>query len=159
MSALPSPGGLVRLIITLLVATLVVLWLISTQYPQAGQRISTALAPADRSSPAVANEKTPPRKGALYIWRDERGVTQIRSEPPPGSVEAQVLPFERRIARADGDGAPQDTAAKAPTAQDLGLPLSVYSPEGFEALMQRVEETAKQLEQRNRRVEDLAEQL
>ncbi len=157
MNAAPLFGWLARLLLSLLVAALLVAWLVSTRIPDAAQRTPTALEPGSDDDRAVAgSQPAPPSEGALYIWRDERGVTQIRSEPPPQSVQPQVVPFERKPARSETPGAEAVTEA---TPREPKSPLSVYTPEGMEDLMEQVEETARQLDERNQRLEELSKQL
>jgi len=117
------------------------------------------------------DQRTPPNKehGRMYKWRDARGGIHIATEPPPKNVQAVIIPFVRERA-----GKPADKAAgttKASTKASTGaMPalapllspsalLSVYTPEGFENLLDRVEETARKLHERSSQLESLEKQL
>lgn len=97
--------------------------------------------------------------GRLYRWRDERGAVHFQTDPPPAGVRVDVIPFVRQQPRAAP--APQASAVDtvADIAESLPAALSVYTPEGFDDLMRRVEETAFKLRDRNQYIEALKKQL
>lgn len=115
--------------------------------------------PAETATPA---EETRTETGYLYIWRDKEGV-HIESLPPPEGVQVEVIPFERSVAV----GEPPTDAARAKTASvtDESLPssevnpMSVYTPEGFEELLEHIDRTAGELKAREELLESLQDEL
>lgn len=105
--------------------------------------------------------------GRIYKWRDARGGIHIATEPPPENVQATIIPFVR--ARPAKPAAVATNATKSSTKSSSklmpGVPqspsalLSVYTPEGFENLLDRVEETALKLRERSSQLEALEKQL
>jgi hypothetical protein len=151
--AIKRISSVVRVLLTLVVASLIVTWLVSTRLPRAIQSTQNNAALPESPQPTAT-----PDRGAMYIWRDSRGVTHIESHVPPDSVQAEVIRFERRSKDRDTVASGATTTEAAPGVRPEN-PLSVYTVEGFEALMQQVEEMAQRLEQRNQRVKELSEQL
>lgn len=121
-----------------------------------------------------APKNTAQLQGHMYKWRDSSGSIRYQSDPPPSNVQAQVIPFTRKAAkdRDDGQGQALVVSATSPglsAARPLGAEtdlkgalsgaLSVYTPEGFDALIQRVEEIAVKLHERNQSILSLEKQL
>ena len=134
----------------------------SASNPGAITRIIEARSTQDAGPRSEAPPPVLPARGRLYRWRDASGSFHYQTEPPPAEVRADVIPFVRRQAVA-AQNSPPSPPSPADGAPDLGdaLPaaLSVYTPEGFDDLMQRVEETAVKLRDRDQYLETLADQL
>lgn len=111
--------------------------------------------PRDQGTPAKKEH------GRIYKWRDARGGIHIATEPPPADIQAVIIPFVREhVAR------PTDHVTSAAQVNNKAVPagspsalLSVYTPEGFEDLLERVEETALKLRERNGQLKALEDQL
>ena len=104
----------------------------------------------------------PPRpadNGRLYRWRDPGGAIHFQTDPPPADVQAQVIPFVRRQSVAVPALAPQPVDTAPDILDALPAALSVYTPAGFDELLQQVEETAVKLRDRNEYLETLEKQL
>ena len=105
-------------------------------------------------TPQASAEPGP--QGQLYRWRDKNGAIHIQNIPPPPSVTATRIPFAQSM-QWDTDSVDADhSIALVPAAAN---PLSVYTPEGFGDLMQRLQDTAGALHEKNREFESLKEQL
>ncbi|MCB1743596.1 MAG: DUF4124 domain-containing protein, partial [Gammaproteobacteria bacterium] len=100
-----------------------------------------------------------PSTTTLYRWRDERGVLHYESIPPPDSVSAQALSIKRAagpgsdgMARERATGTPSERPPTGPDRSDdavLRSPWSVYTPDGSQDLMQRIDRTLDMLEERD----------
>jgi hypothetical protein len=106
--------------------------------------------------------ETKTETGYLYIWRDKDGV-HIESVQPPEGVQAELVPFERSVvveqAPAETD-VPHSPAAIDGSLSDPGrTPISVYTPEGFEQLLEHIDRTADQLKAREELLESLQNDL
>jgi len=135
----------------------------SASNPGAITRITDARSTQDAGPRSEAPPPVLPARGRLYRWRDASGSFHYQTEPPPADVRADVIPFVRRQAVAAQNSPPLPLPLPTDDAPDIidALPgaLSVYTPEGFDDLMRRVEETAVKLRDREQYLETLADQL
>jgi hypothetical protein len=132
-----------------------------------------AASPAPGSSPstapgatrAAAGSDAPESAGSrfLYRWRDPAGRVHVTSQAPTGgSAAVERIPFNpdpRRPAGAVVAGGPAGGAPAASRGDPAGAPLSVYTPEGWEALLRQVEDVGGRLDDRRRLLEDLDDHL
>jgi len=97
--------------------------------------------------------------GYLYRWRDANGTIHIQSKPPGPDQQATKITYQKqRIEKVEDQG----KVTTPPASEQHGLlakPLAVYSPEGFEQLLDAVEETASKLQGRNQVLENLNKDL
>ena len=107
-----------------------------------------------RTRPPAAAEH-----GRLYRWRDPGGAIHFQTDPPPADVQAQIIPFVRRQSVALPAVALQPVDTAPDILDALPAALSVYTPAGFDELLQQVEETAVKLRDRNEYLETLEKQL
>ena len=123
--------------------------------------------PAPPSFEQTAEEA--PEIGTMYRWKDANGTLHIESAPPPVGTEVEVIAFtkdastvtEKSLDEADpsaGQAAPTGASA-TPSPTLVRDPLSVYSGDGIDELLQRVDDTAKQLQERKKTFDELKEQL
>ena len=101
----------------------------------------------------------PAEHGRLYRWRDPGGSIHFQTDPPPADVQAQIIPFVRRQSVAQPALAPQPVDSAPDILDALPAALSVYTPAGFDELLQQVEETAVKLRDRNEYLDTLEKQL
>ncbi|MGI9336309.1 MAG: hypothetical protein ACR2RL_24430 [Gammaproteobacteria bacterium] len=114
-------------------------------------------APSGQAAPGE-----PTARVTVHRWVDRNGTVHYETAPPPAGVRSQALVFEGRR-----QPEPTDTVVPGPPAlpapeSDTSLadnPYSVYTPEGFEELMQRVDETVKRLGERRETYEKLKQSL
>lgn len=102
-------------------------------------------------------------QGKLYRWRADDGVIHIESTPPPDEVEYEVITYAVEPPAAAGSrGRPKDQTPAPWQPGDsfpTGSPLAVYSPEGIMALVNRVDEIARRLDERRRLLAELQRQM
>lgn len=119
--------------------------------------------PQRDSTPETAvPAKTTTETGYLYIWRDKDGV-HIESVPPPEGVQVERMPFERSVVIEEPPTATVDPETMAVTDGLLSspdfTPMSIYTPEGFEQLLEHIDKTADELEAREELLESLQDDL
>ncbi len=91
----------------------------------------------------------------VYRWRDARGTVHFETEPPPDGVEAEIIEM-RRPARA----VPIETAEPEPErTAPLEEPFSVYTPDGTDELLRRLDGTLDSLGERERTMRELEKDL
>ena len=122
---------------------------------QAGKALAV---PGDRAREAILPPVTAVH-GQLYRWRDSRGAIHYQTDSPPPGVQADVIRFVREQAIVN-DAAPAPMHGAIPDiVESLPGLLSVYTPDGFDDLIRRVEDTARTLRDRNVEIQKLEEQL
>lgn len=117
---------------------------------------TTAVEPVAPAVRASIPKPAPVRPDRFYRWRDANGHIHYRTTPPPASVMAEEVPFVRR--KPAPEPVPPTRAVPATTPhRDIGLDslLSIYTPEGMAELMNEVERTAKRLDKREQRLDEL----
>ena len=114
---------------------------------------------SDAAEEENATAKT--QTGTLYRWRDADGTVHIESSPPPAGVEFEAITYQGQTGETNADAAPQTTINSSADAQEKRLdpPLSVYTPEGINELMDQVDQTAKQMGERDKLLEVLQDDL
>ena len=104
--------------------------------------------------------------GRLYRWRDANGTLHLESNPPSDGSPYETITYTKPIpeeseeATDTGHEQPQKMPEDIPAAQELlDNPLKVYTPEGFDQLLEQVDKTAQQLNERDRLLETLGDDL
>ena len=149
--------------------------LIATVQPDRPQEPGSARprqAPATHvNAPEPRNHKTPvarpeplrqTERVTVHRWVDRNGTVHYESKPPPRGVSSQALVFEGRRQRDPAPAAAQEPARAPAPVSETSLadnPYAVYTPEGFEELMQHVDDTIKRLGERKETFEQLKEAL
>ena len=111
--------------------------------------------PAADLAPAPA--RPPPT--ALYRWRDRQGRVYLVSEPPPAGVTPEVIPLSTPPdVGPTGPGIPA-APGSSPAADLAARPIAVYTPEGLRDLARRLATTRRQLEDRDRVLDGLQQEL
>jgi hypothetical protein len=113
-------------------------------------RSGAATAPVDASAPII-----------VYRWRDARGTIHYESRPPADGVYAEVIEIRARDVAPEEVMAPEQVAGRQPPGAptpDRG-PLSVYSTQGMEELMERLDGTLRGLDERARTMRELEKDL
>ncbi|MCU0934869.1 MAG: DUF4124 domain-containing protein [Gammaproteobacteria bacterium] len=136
--------------------------------PRPGGPPTRGDAPASTPAPvpAMASDPVDPHPGAaLYRWRDGRGTVHLTSRPPPAGVPVEVIPLGAAAA-APAPAPPAATAAETPSrasaaspADLAGRPLDVYTPQGFQELVERLGEARRRMEERDRVLDRLQREL
>ena len=113
-------------------------------------KLENALKPSGEASETV---------GYLYRWRDADGTIHIQSKPPGPDVQATKITYRRQKVEKVEDQAKVTTPPASKQHGLLAQPLSVYTPEGFEQLLDAVDETASKLQDRNQILDKLNQDL
>ncbi len=119
--------------------------------------------PSAAATPPGPGASPPSPNAAIYRWRDDRGGIHLTSQPPPAGVPVDVIPI-------GGATSPPPAPARAPEgeprpppsprAADLaGRPLEVYTPQGFQELVERLGDTRRAMEERDRILDQLQREL
>jgi len=119
------------------------------------------------AAPESTKASTPPLRGTLYRWRDAGGTLHIESSPPADRSRYEAIPYLSRRPAGPEQGADSIAGGNSrqstpPTAKQQHLdesPLSVYSPGGLNELLDRVQTTAGQLDERRQTFRDLKDDL
>lgn len=111
-----------------------------------------------RSSPSSEPDREQaPVAGTFYRWRDANGTVHLESTPPPVGTAFEAIGYQTK-----SPSSPEAATVQSP--QDTGAqldenPLRVYTPDGIEELMKQVDQTATQLKNREKALEQLKDQL
>ncbi len=110
-------------------------------------------------STSLSPDEASKTEGYLYRWRDANGTIHIQSKPPGPELQATRITYQKqKVEKVEA----QAKVTPPPASKQHGLlakPLSVYTPEGFEQLLDTVEETADKLQDRNQVLEKLSKDL
>ncbi len=98
------------------------------------------------------------RSGIIYRWRDANGTLHIESKPPPSGVQFETIDYTTQVEPPASESAVETTPNDA-KGRLTGSPLSVYTPEGITELMERAEETAKRINERDQLLNELEGEL
>lgn len=114
----------------------------------------------DASATSEASTKVE-RDGVIYRWRDADGTLHIETNPPPAGVRHDTIEYRRTVDAPAGSVPAAVPAQPEPQAPRGGatMPFGVYSREGMRELMEKVDETAREIEARDELMESLREQL
>ena len=120
--------------------------------------------PMTPGSADAASEQTDAvqASGSMYRWRDAGGTLHIESEPPRDGTAFETINYETRTQSSSDIVESADDASASGLRQPRNEPLKpfgVYTPEGMKQLLERVDDTARQLEARDKLMEDLSDQL
>ncbi len=100
-------------------------------------------------------------KGYLYRWRDADGTIHFQSAPPDPELQTTKIPYDKQkiepLPPTVRDNTPAQDAS--PRYDQTSNPLSVYTPEGINQLLDQVDETAARLKQRNQELDRLRQDL
>ena len=154
---------LLSLSLSLAVAALILTAIAGSGERRAGGKLSAPETDNGTVTKATVHDPVspPPSKGYIYRWRDANGTIHIQSTPPPPDRQAEKIAYdkaqpppaaEQKQARAETDDRPS-------VRDRVSNPLSVYTPEGFEKLLETVEETATRLKQRDQVLDKLSKDL
>ena len=111
---------------------------------------------------SVTQPETDDTSGSMYRWRAADGTVHIESSPPPDGTPFETIHFARPVEEEGASAPVADTATPEPgpgAPPALQSPLDVYTPEGMRELVEQVDRTATQLEQRDSLMQELGEQL
>ena len=130
-------------------------------YIMTGQTPLSQLNTPDLSISSGLNEikeKVSPTK--VYKWVDENGVTQYSSEPPPNlDLKAQTLEIHDDVNVIQGlvaEGEEESVEEENPQVALPQGPMSVYSPEAVQKLVNDAQDVQKILSERYENLEKLS---
>ena len=106
-----------------------------------------------------AREDISVRSGSLYRWRDANGTLHIESRPPSSDIPFETIEYATPVKTTT-----PETSGESSTAENVGpqlpeTPVSVYTPDGISELLERVDETAKKIEEREQLLNELEDEL
>ena len=128
--------------------------------PQPGPAGNWVNGLSGRSDNAAEEEEQVVRSGTMYRWRDPNGTLHIESEPPPSGVKSEAIEYTSVVERTPAETPEEQTTGGSSTKGEPSKdPLSVYTPEGFSELLDRVDETAKRIDERDQLLKDLEGEL
>ncbi len=102
----------------------------------------------------------------VYRWVDSNGTIHYSTSPPPAGIEAEVVTMRKKVEVASepesrtqrtGKTAGKSEESKATSLADN--PFSVYTRDGQEELMQRLDETVEVLREHRRVTQQLEKDL
>lgn len=134
------------------------------QAPPRGGPASTPATPAAGRA-AAPGDAPAAASAALYRWRDSRGGIHLTSQPPPAGTPVDVIPIGGAVSPPPAAASERtlSEAARAPSptapANLAGRPLDVYTPQGFQELVERLGDTRRQMEERDRIFEQMQRDL
>ncbi len=125
-----------------------------------GTEVAPRLAPLtqESSTPAEPREPSGREEGTFYRWRDADGTVHIESSPPPLGTRYESIDFVRASPPDSLRSPPPSPESDRSSRLDLN-PIRVYTPEGIDELVNRVDETAKQMQQRREIYEQIKDDL
>ena len=98
------------------------------------------------------------QSGTIYRWRDANGTLHLESKPPPSGVQFDTIDYTHRVEPPVSESG-SETAAEDGKGTLSSSPVSVYTPEGITELMERVDETAKRMNERDQLLNELEGEL
>ena len=98
------------------------------------------------------------RSGSIHRWRDANGTLHLESKPPPAGVQFETIDYTTQVEVPVSESAPE-TALGDAKGNLPNSPVSVYTPEGITELMERVDETAKRINERDQLLNELEGEL
>jgi hypothetical protein len=118
----------------------------------------------ERAAHRVEQPSSSETGGSMYQWRDADGTVHIESNPPADGNQYETIHHQKSTATVPKDTSPAATVSErlersTEAVPQASSPLSVYTPEGMAELMKKVDETARQLDSRDKLMEDLSKQL
>lgn len=116
-------------------------------------------APGAATAPAPEVRVIDPEPVTVYRWRDASGTVHFETRPPAPGVAAEAIEMRRPpVAEVVEEPAPGAAGGRTPAALDDDQP-SVYTREGMEALMERLDTTLDSLGARERTMRELEKDL
>ena len=154
---------LLSLSLSLAVVALILTAIVGSGERRAGGKLSAPETDNGTVTKATVHDPVspPPSKGYIYRWRDANGTIHIQSTPPPPDRQAVKIAYDKAEPPQPTEHKQVQAEAKdRPSVRDrVSNPLTVYTPEGFEKLLDAVEETAARLEQRDQVLDKLRKDL
>lgn len=106
----------------------------------------------------TTRDETSPAEVQVYRWRDASGTLHIESRPPPAGTQAEVLTFRGQKRPPVAEPASSDERQSRPS-DPVRQPLSVYTPDGLDQLLDRLDQTIEQMDERRSMMEELQKDL
>ncbi|MCC7413134.1 MAG: DUF4124 domain-containing protein [Gammaproteobacteria bacterium] len=121
----------------------------------AGRVPADIVASRDPASPAGDRAVA----GRLYRWRDTDGTLFISSDPPTGVTGVEHIIYSRTPATPDPGPSGPTTANTAPAGRLTAAPLRVYTPAGFEAVLDEAARVGKEFQARDGLLDEMLDAL
>ena len=128
-------------------------------------------------APQIAETKTPASAGKekgetrtvtelveVYRWVDSKGTIHYSTSPPPAGTKVEVVTMKKKVEVASGPESRTQSIGKTASKQSkvtslADSPFSVYTRDGQEELMQRLDETVEVLREHQSVTQQLEKDL
>ena len=110
-------------------------------------------------APKNITSVTTDKKVQLYRWRDEHGVMQFTSTPPPDSQQAEMLELTPNISVSKVIDGPEKKDETPRSGLDVITTGNPYTPDGIKDLLDRTSSLAEGINEKQDEQQELMDQI
>ena len=110
-------------------------------------------------APKNITSVTTDKKVQYYRWRDEHGVMQFTSTPPPDSQQAEMLELTPNISVSKVIDRPEQKDETTRSGPDVTTTSNPYSPDGMKDLLERASSLAEGINEKQGQQQQLMDQI